>query len=506
MADRRALCLASGELAEIGAADRQVLSGDPTTSLHAVPKQYADRMQDTLLAEVSTSNTAAQNTAAIQAAITTEGSSGLGVRLPGGTYDHDGIVLPAAGKVTICGAGRGRTILRNVHATNPSFTARGTAGGPYCPEWKLEGLTLSASARRTNQIGLDVELSHLFTVRDISITGHYYGVSHKSAWDCTFDTVNVNTCSTGWFFPVPVYTSASPVNVINGSAWGCDTAVYIADGLECLNWVGGDFAQSILGLVVLGNATRTLNFSGVNFEGMTNECVTIGDGTTGPSAITFDSCRFLKTGTANVRAVQFVRGAGVAMTGCWFSGYTTAILQDSTSGDFTYDACSIASAQVGTFFTDRDGYSRPVNPPRRTAARIYSTVDQVITPPADYSLVAIVLGGSDFNFGDMGTATANRRAATVAGPHVVTVSVTFDGGTVGPRFAAVTLNGVSVREFSPPSDTNANFVVNGTEILALAVGDQVGLSVYVGGTGTAVTVKGTYPKQTGLSLGLLGAP
>jgi len=42
MPDRKALCLASGELAEIGTADRQVLSGDPLDALHAVPRQYVD--------------------------------------------------------------------------------------------------------------------------------------------------------------------------------------------------------------------------------------------------------------------------------------------------------------------------------------------------------------------------------------------------------------------------------------------------------------------------------
>jgi len=43
MADRRALCLTSGDLAEIDTADRLILPGDPTADLHAVPKQYIDR-------------------------------------------------------------------------------------------------------------------------------------------------------------------------------------------------------------------------------------------------------------------------------------------------------------------------------------------------------------------------------------------------------------------------------------------------------------------------------
>jgi len=43
MADRKALCLVSGELAEIGTSDRLILPGDPAFNLHAVPKQYVDR-------------------------------------------------------------------------------------------------------------------------------------------------------------------------------------------------------------------------------------------------------------------------------------------------------------------------------------------------------------------------------------------------------------------------------------------------------------------------------
>jgi len=43
MPDRRALCLVSGGLEEIGPADRLILPGDPLTGLHAVTKQYADR-------------------------------------------------------------------------------------------------------------------------------------------------------------------------------------------------------------------------------------------------------------------------------------------------------------------------------------------------------------------------------------------------------------------------------------------------------------------------------
>jgi hypothetical protein len=44
MADRKALCLISGDLSEIPSGDRLVLPGDPTTALHAVPKQYSDRL------------------------------------------------------------------------------------------------------------------------------------------------------------------------------------------------------------------------------------------------------------------------------------------------------------------------------------------------------------------------------------------------------------------------------------------------------------------------------
>jgi len=44
MADRKALCLVSGGLEEIGAADRLILPGDPDFDLHAAPKRYVDRL------------------------------------------------------------------------------------------------------------------------------------------------------------------------------------------------------------------------------------------------------------------------------------------------------------------------------------------------------------------------------------------------------------------------------------------------------------------------------
>jgi len=42
MPDRKALCLVSGQLGEIGPTDRLILPGDPTVPLHATPKQYVD--------------------------------------------------------------------------------------------------------------------------------------------------------------------------------------------------------------------------------------------------------------------------------------------------------------------------------------------------------------------------------------------------------------------------------------------------------------------------------
>lgn len=43
MADRKALCLVSGNLEEINTADRLLLPGDPDFGLHAASKQYVDR-------------------------------------------------------------------------------------------------------------------------------------------------------------------------------------------------------------------------------------------------------------------------------------------------------------------------------------------------------------------------------------------------------------------------------------------------------------------------------
>ena len=76
MADRKALCLASGRLEEISTADRLVLPGDPLTELHAVPKQYVDRSNGNALAvgeevytrERADSSTGVVNTQALRLA------------------------------------------------------------------------------------------------------------------------------------------------------------------------------------------------------------------------------------------------------------------------------------------------------------------------------------------------------------------------------------------------------------------------------------------------------
>ena len=76
MPDRKALCLTSAGLAEIGPDDRLVLPGDPLFDLHAVTKQYADRSNGNALAvgeevytrERADSSTGVVNTQALRLA------------------------------------------------------------------------------------------------------------------------------------------------------------------------------------------------------------------------------------------------------------------------------------------------------------------------------------------------------------------------------------------------------------------------------------------------------
>lgn len=474
-----------------------------------------------VVAAVSTGNTAAQNTTALNAAVAAAASGGT-VLIPAGTFAHNGFTLPATGDIAVRGAGRGATVLNNTHATNASVTAHGVGGGtdptnPYCIDWTLSDLTLTASAVRATQVGVTSHLAVRFRVENVTVEGHGVGIRNNAAWECTYDTVSAFQCTIGWDFSAVITTVSCPVTVVNGSAVVCGTGMRSVGSVECLTWHGGDFAGcSTAGVVLTGDGTRVLSFSGVNFEDVGGDDVIIGDGTTAPTGVTFTGCRFSRPSlVGGTRSVHIIRGGGVTFTGCYWSNVASGIVQDGTAGDFvvlspsvfnvtTFLTSAAATAGYGSWRIPTPGSITSMGAGGAIAARRHATVDQSVTPPVDFSLVGVTLGGTSLNVG-MDVSTANAITVTATGIYLASLAVTFSGGTAGPRVVGLRVNGTVVREFMPPADTNGNFKMSGTDLIDLFAGDVVTMAVYVGGSGTAITIEGDFPRQTSLGLAYQGS-
>lgn len=314
----------------------------------------------TVMADVSTSNTAAQNSAAIQAALTTAATTGGEVIIPSGSYNFEGVTAPAAGHFTLRGNGRGKTTLVNTHASNASFTMHGTSGSPYCAQWSLSDMRISASAVRTNQYALDVELAHQFAVREVDIFGHGVGIRHKASWDMTYDSSTIDSCGTGVWFPVfSPYTPSAPVSIRGLSCITCTIGCQIDDGVEGLVWASGDFSACGTGVVIDGNEVRGLTFIGTNFERITGDDISVG-ATTAPTDMNFIGCRFLRsTLVGGSRSVHHIRGVDLNFMGCWWGNYATAIRQESTA--WVCSGLSVGSFNV-TNLLDANGTLYPVAP------------------------------------------------------------------------------------------------------------------------------------------------
>ena len=306
-----------------------------------------------IVADVASTNTAAQNSTAINDAIAVAATSGKEVIIPGGTFNHHGITFPAAGPVTLRGVGYGQTILRNTHTTNASITVAGTGAGVYCNLATLSDMTLTASTRRATQVGLDVLLTWKLSVANLNITQHGIGVRHKASWETLYAQVLVHECGTGWQFPDPApYTASCPVTLVDCSAVECVTrGLDIVDAIESMSWQGGDFTGSAAGMRILGNQTRSVTFNSVNFEGMTGDDIIIGDSSTGPSSINFNGCRFFRTTTGS-RSVYIRRAEAVSIVGSSFTNYSVAVRQDNTSGSVVLNNNSVSNTSS---FLDLDG-------------------------------------------------------------------------------------------------------------------------------------------------------
>lgn len=281
--------------------------------------------------ELSSSAGAKANSDAVNAAIAESNTTGADVVLPGGEYPIEGITLPKEGGVTLRGAGRGLTVLRNDTAA-PAITAHGVPGGTtWMSDWEVSGMTLTSGNRQPNQVGVSVKLAHRFSVRDLTVTGFGIGVRHESGWDGGYDGVSVYECGTGWLFPRTDFAPSSPLGLRNCSAVDSDVAVLVENAIETLEWVGGDFSQCGRGMLLYGTDTRSISLHGLNFERIRGEDVVVGDAKTGPAAIAFNGCRFLRTDKGRV-SVRFVRGDSLAFTSSRWTRYGTAVEQGPDSG------------------------------------------------------------------------------------------------------------------------------------------------------------------------------
>lgn len=299
-------------------------------------------------AKLSSTADAKANTAALNAAITESTSVGADVVLPGGEFGFLGMTLPAKGGVNIRGAGRGITVLRN-EGGDPSVTAHGTPGGTeYLSDWAISGLNLTSANRQPNQVGLSVKLANRFSIRDVTVIGHGIGVRHESGWDCNYDGVSVSKSGTGWMFPRTSFAPSSPVGLRNCSAVTCDVAVVVENGVETLEWVGGDFSECGRGMLLFGDETRSISLHGLNFERIRGEDITVGDGQTGPAAISVNGCRFLRV-TKGPVSVRFIRGDALTFVSSRWSNYTTAVEQSPDSGQLVVNTST--GFEVDQFIT-----------------------------------------------------------------------------------------------------------------------------------------------------------
>lgn len=303
-------------------------------------------------AALSTSADAAANSAALDDAVKESVASGADVVLPGGEYAIAGLTLPVTGRVNVRGAGRGITVLRN-EGTGAAVTAHGVPGGDeYLSDWSLSGVTLTAADKGRDLVGLSVKLASRFSVSDVTVFGHGVGVRHESGWDGGYDGVSVSGAGTGWLFPRTDFAPTSPLGLRNCSAVDSDTAVMIENGVETMEWIGGDFAGCGRGLVALGNDTRSISLHGINFERIRDEDIVVGDGETGPATITVNGCRFLRV-TKGGSSVRFVRGDALTFTSSRWTKYRTAVDQGPDSGTLVVNTST--GYEVDQFITSTSG-------------------------------------------------------------------------------------------------------------------------------------------------------
>ncbi|WP_131810915.1 hypothetical protein [Mycolicibacterium monacense] len=308
-------------------------------------------------ARINNKASPAANSAAIAAAIAEAQAVGGNVRIPAGEYEHEGFSLAAG--VSVFGDGLERTVLVNTHPTNSSVRMVGRGGGEYLSGAEVHGMTLSADSARPGQVGVMVLLARAVNVSQVHVTNHGIGVQHKASWAQLYSQVRVSDCTVGWHVPEPSpYTSSTPVTMIACHAVNCGTGLKVDDGLEGFLWLGGDMSRCSTGILLNGDQTRQLMFSGLNFEQISMDAIVVGR-SGGPAGVTFSNCRFFNDAGGGQRSVDYLRGTHLTFTGCRWTGFEVAIQQSDKTGPLLLFGCSVYKV---TDFLDLNGTKRAVSP------------------------------------------------------------------------------------------------------------------------------------------------
>jgi hypothetical protein len=235
----------------------------------------------------STSNNAAW-TAAL-AAIANHGE----IYVPPGIYRYTGLTIPTTGLVKIKGAGRGKTILRNTHASNPSIAVHGNpVGGEvnWAPGVGISDFTIDATAVNANQRGLSVDFAHSFDFNNIDIAGHGVGIRHALGWAGRYCNVYVLNCTKGFLGADP----STPLTLDNMNIYACGTGMELAASAVGWKVLGGTIASSTgVGLLIGVVGEQSISFDGMVFEGNAGDDVQLGGVAGGPQSIQFNNCHFL---------------------------------------------------------------------------------------------------------------------------------------------------------------------------------------------------------------------
>lgn len=323
---------------------------------------------------LSTIGTAAANTTAINNALSAAYTAGGGIVILGaGTWPHNGIIMPAGGKVTLAGVGQDATILSNATTNVASITSLGVGSGanpsrPYAQGWTLRDLSVTTSTGTVNagQVGIDIQLAVQYTIRSVDALHHDIGFRFNSVWECTHQALAARSCGTGGYQFIAGSAGSTPVTFNDCHALdGTGTGLLIGGDANAISWFGGDFVANVDGVSIQSTTARLLSIYGVNFEGHTGTDVIIGSSTVAPGNVALYGTRHFRGGTAGTNAIDFQAGAGLTVTGSYFSNYTNAINQTNLTAQLEWtnlvsdNTTNLINSQVNGILSTGSGQVSP---------------------------------------------------------------------------------------------------------------------------------------------------